>query len=132
MITASGSGSSPASPVKSSIPEIKLVWLESKKLPMKKEVKETEIEFSKEETMSKLPFNQLPSKKCKTVGCDIYIKQEEILNRIPSPDLCYSCFCKAELKKIKKEKRKGIKAITTKAKTALKATASKTDKNDLS
>jgi hypothetical protein len=48
--------------------------------------------------MSKLPFNQLSSKKCKTEGCDRRIKQE-ILNRRPSADLCYRCFCKAELKK---------------------------------
>jgi len=47
--------------------------------------------------MAKVPFSELSSKKCRTPGCERFIKQN-IIDRKPSADLCYRCFCKAEAK----------------------------------
>jgi len=42
-------------------------------------------------------YNNLSTKKCSTPGCDRHIKQN-VLDRKPSADLCYRCFCAKEAK----------------------------------
>ena len=57
------------------------------------------IFYEGEETMKKgHKYNTLSTKKCSTPGCDRRIKQN-ILDRKPSADKCYRCFCAAELKR---------------------------------